>query len=314
MACPSPENRLRLVGQQEFNPAPGDHSLIASMFERLPKEVRQSRDLTRLIGYEAVGLHGDRLRFFGIEADGIEDLPDDLVAWDLGDHDWTIWQAQAGQLSKVSEEKIAWAWLDTPDSGRRLGEFRACGPSAPAGSRADAARDFHLFAHLYLARRRSGFRDEVSLVDYDPSWPAQFAEFATWLREAVGSEVARRIEHYGSTAIPGMPAKPILDVLVEIPSFAEARARVLPRLNDPCWEYWWYADHMVFFRRREVMGERTAHVHLAPAGHELWRGLAFRDHLRSHPVDAARYAALKRELPCSSATTARATPRPRRRS
>jgi GrpB-like predicted nucleotidyltransferase (UPF0157 family) len=116
------------------------------------------------------------------------------------------------------------------------------------------------------------------------------------LREQLDPDIALRLAHYGSTAIPGMPAKPIIDILVEIPSFSAGRQRALTVMNDPAWEFWLYSGHMVLFRREECMGRRTHHVHLAPAGHDLWKGLAFRDYLRAHPEDAARYAALKREL------------------
>jgi GrpB-like predicted nucleotidyltransferase (UPF0157 family) len=138
--------------------------------------------------------------------------------------------------------------------------------------------------------------DEVALIDPDPTWSSQFQEMASWLRRRLGPEVAQRIEHYGSTAIPGMSAKPVIDILVEVPSFDVAKRHVVPALNDPQWEYWWYSDHMIFIRRERPMGPRTHHLHLAPRGHRLWEGLAFRDYLRVHPEAAARYAALKREL------------------
>jgi GrpB-like predicted nucleotidyltransferase (UPF0157 family) len=96
--------------------------------------------------------------------------------------------------------------------------------------------------------------------------------------------------------VPGIPAKPIIDILVEIPSFAEAKERALPLLNDVSWEYWWYDNHMVFFKRETPMGKRTHHVHMAPQRHEVWAGLVFRDYIRSHPEAAARYSELKRRL------------------
>jgi GrpB-like predicted nucleotidyltransferase (UPF0157 family) len=153
-----------------------------------------------------------------------------------------------------------------------------------------------MFSNSYVDLRRSEFRDDIYLVDYDSSWHAQFEQMADWLRSHLGTDIALRVEHYGSTAIPGMPAKPVIDILVEVPSFAEAKKRVLSCLNEEVWEYWWCAGHMVFFKRKELMGERTHHVHLAPRGHDFWDGLAFRDYLRSHPEDAARYAALKQQL------------------
>lgn len=85
-------------------------------------------------------------------------------------------------------------------------------------------------------------------------------------------------------------------MLVEVPSYDIARQAILPLLNREEWEYWWYQDHMVFIKRQALMGKRTHHIHLAPAEHRLWEGIAFRDYLIAHPETAARYAALKGEL------------------
>lgn len=325
-------DHLRLVGGQARDPAPGDHSLIAAMFARLPREVPHTGDVTRLLGYEATAADGGRLRFFGIAVERIDAIPDGLAAWELGPERWrvlepapdgSVWHCAPEDRGAPSRTRrplerprprghgmsagtsgggnvctwgtpLRWLWRGAPavaDSAGPIGEFTAPMPGGGTG-----ACEFRLFASVPYDRRLPGFRDEVELVHYDRTWPAQAAEFAAWLRGELGPDVARRIEHYGSTAIPGMPAKPVLDFLVEVPSFELARERVLPRLNGDCWEYWWYAEHMVFFRRNGIMGERTAHVHLAPAGHPVWRGRAFRDHLRSHPAAAARYAALKRRL------------------
>jgi len=84
--------------------------------------------------------------------------------------------------------------------------------------------------------------------------------------------------------------------VMEVPSFALARQRLLPLWDDEAWEYWRYGDHMMFVKRQSLTGRRTHHLHLAPAGHRLWEGIAFRDYLRARPEEAARYAALKREL------------------
>ncbi|OGN87617.1 MAG: hypothetical protein A2158_07455 [Chloroflexi bacterium RBG_13_46_14] len=134
------------------------------------------------------------------------------------------------------------------------------------------------------------------LVDYDPAWPDRFDEMAAWLRNTISPEIALRIEHYGSTAISGLPAKPIIDILMEVPSFYEARRNLIPLFNKPECEYWWYDEHMVFIIRDKSMGVRTHHIHVAPKDHRVWEGLAFRDYLRTHPGEAQRYAALKHEL------------------
>ena len=117
-----------------------------------------------------------------------------------------------------------------------------------------------------------------------------------WLRENLRPEIILRIEHYGSTAIPGMPAKPVVDILVEIPSFESAKPHAIAILNGPLWEFWWYADHMVFVKRKIPMGEREFHIHMAPASNAVWRGIIFQDYLLTHPEDATRYRELKLTL------------------
>jgi GrpB-like predicted nucleotidyltransferase (UPF0157 family) len=324
---------MYLIGRQQLNPAEGDHSLIASMFERLPEEARHTGDVTRFIGFETCGngtaagqekvtgtfcRNGpsgashkrclspfpdlspspDRLRFFGIEVDAVETIPAGLIAWDFGDASWSVWREDDGRKSLLWQEDIRWKWRETTrtDPGKTIGEFAARGAAEwwSDGFRGD--RTFVLFAHLFFDCRKRKFRDDVLLADYDPTWPEQYEQMAGWLRDRLGPDVALRIEHYGSTAIPNMPAKPIIDILVEIPSSDEGRKRALSVLSDETWEYWSYWDHIVFFKRKELMGERTHHVHLAPRGHDIWRGLLLRDYLRSHPRDAARYAELKRQL------------------
>ncbi len=138
--------------------------------------------------------------------------------------------------------------------------------------------------------------DRIALVEYRGTWPDEFRVFKEWMLTHFPQDLFGRIEHIGSTAIPGMPAKPVVDLLVEIPSFGEARKRVLPLLSDESWEYCWYNGHMVLIKRDKYRGVRTHHLHLVPKGHEQWRCMAFRDYLRTDNNRAAEYIALKRKL------------------
>ena len=294
---------IRLIGGIQFNPAADDHSLIAEMFGRLPGEVVQSGCLTpgtitRFVGFESAGDFPDKLRFFGIEVDELRTIPEGLVAWELAANSFTVRQPDARRPYPAWWEAINWQWSVQSLSARNwpLGEFTARGLPDWWKTESTGKRPFHLFAHVPYDLNKAAFDDEVVLVDYDSSWPEQYEALAAWLREQLGPDIALDLAHYGSTAIPGMPAKPIIDILVEIPSFAAGKERALMVMNDPTWEYWLYSGHMVLFKREECMGRRTHHVHLAPAGNDLWKGLAFRDYLIAHPEDAARYATLKRDL------------------
>lgn len=294
MPQPSCSSLLLLGGQQADLPA-NDYRLIVQGFERLPALTRAEGDRTRLLGYET---GGGRLSFFGIAVTGLDALAEGLCAWELEAGHWTVWQLRAGRPVPVWREAIAWTWFEPGPGGQApLGEFVAAGDSAWwPGREPPPPQPVALFAHVPFDRGIGAFRDEVELLPADPAWPQGFAVLSAWLRRQLGPELALRIEHYGSTAVPGLPAKPIIDILLEVPSWALARSRLLPCLAAAGWEYWWYSGHLVFFRRRGPMGERDCHLHVAPAGHEVWQGLAFRDYLRAHPEAAARYAALKQRL------------------
>jgi GrpB-like predicted nucleotidyltransferase (UPF0157 family) len=93
-----------------------------------------------------------------------------------------------------------------------------------------------------------------------------------------------------------MPAKPVIDILIQIPSFSEARRVLIPIFNKHEYEYWGYDDHILFIKRKEFLGTRTHHIHAAPAGSRFWEHISFRDYLRTYPGDAGRYAALKHKL------------------
>ena len=262
------------------------------LFGRLKNEVKNTGELTRHVGYQSNVEGQARLHFFGIEVEELEDVPDGMVGWELTGDRWKLWQPENGQDVVVEEKHIRWHWIETSEvaGGRPIGEFAVVGPEEHCG-------EFWISANAYVRmNEQDACTDEVELVDYDASWPDRFEQFAGWLYEKVGHDTVLRLEHFGSTAIQAMPAKPIIDVLMEVPSFAEAKKRVLPILNNELWEYWWYSDHMILIRRERLMGRRTHHLHIAPNGHRLWEGLLFRDYLREHGEDALRYAALKRRL------------------
>ncbi len=294
--------RMQLVGGQQVLAADGDAEkrlrFYGELFDRLPREARNTGNLTRFVGYQSLVGGSDVLHFFGIEVERIKGIPDGMIAWDLSDDRWTVWEARDGREVVAAQYNITWQWLAHSPSagGRPIGEWAMPDP-APSGGAIGKGREFWVSAHACVRpQEQSTNVDEVHLADYDPLWPQQFTEFAGWLQGTLGPDVALRVEHFGSTAIPGMPAKPIIDVMVEIPSFSEGKKRALPLLCREEWEYWWDAGHMVFIKRKSLMGQRTHHVHMAPRGHRLWERLAFRDYLRSHPEEASRYAALKEKL------------------
>jgi GrpB-like predicted nucleotidyltransferase (UPF0157 family) len=134
----------------------------------------------------------------------------------------------------------------------------------------------------------------VQLAEWTPRWGELFAVEAARLRGALGN-LAVAIEHYGSTSVPGLVAKPLLDILVGGPDASDA-APYIAALVPLGYDYAanaGVADHLVFGRGTT----RTHLVHVVRYGGRAWqRGLAFRDALREDVALRDTYAALKREL------------------
>jgi GrpB-like predicted nucleotidyltransferase (UPF0157 family) len=135
----------------------------------------------------------------------------------------------------------------------------------------------------------------VRVVEYDARWPALFAEERRRIADACRGLLPLQIEHVGGTSIPGLPAKPVLDIAVGRPRDAPLPDCVTA-MEAAGYEH--RGERGVpgreFFRRGRP---RAYHVHLVEHGGRLWREyLAFRDYLRAHPEAAAAFALRKREL------------------
>jgi len=148
-------------------------------------------------------------------------------------------------------------------------------------------------------------REEVEIVDPDPSWPASFRRERDHLRRVLPDDLVGRIEHFGSTAVPGLAAKPIVDMLVEVRDLSEARRRIVPILEGLGYDYLWrptFGDDVPpfdawFIRRDADSGRRTHHLHMVePDFHEHWDRLRLRDALIADASLARRYEALKHRL------------------
>jgi GrpB-like predicted nucleotidyltransferase (UPF0157 family) len=138
--------------------------------------------------------------------------------------------------------------------------------------------------------------EPIYLVPYDPMWPRSFDEERELLARTLGPWIAGTIEHIGSTAIPGLPAKPIIDIMVgvhDLPSSLGARTALTP-LGYVYFPY--RADVMHWFCKPSP-ARRTHHLHLVPSGSPLWaERIAFREYLRTSADARAEYAALKTSL------------------
>jgi GrpB-like predicted nucleotidyltransferase (UPF0157 family) len=142
--------------------------------------------------------------------------------------------------------------------------------------------------------------DEVEIVAYDPRWPALFDEESNRLRATLDPSSIVGLEHFGSTAIPGLSAKPIIDILIAVRSLANARATFVEPLRSLDYVYWAEnpkTDRLFFVKGMPPFGSRRSHhVHVTEPDGEMWQRLAFRDYLRVHPEEARTYERLKKRL------------------
>jgi len=140
--------------------------------------------------------------------------------------------------------------------------------------------------------------EEVRLQPYDPAWPLAFAAERDRLLSLL-PDTFIAIEHFGSTAVPGLPAKPVIDLLAGVRTMTEAEATTRPlaqaayttsaEFNESLTNRKWFM--------RWSNGHRTHHLHVVVHGGPVWtERLAFRDALRSNPSLAMRYAELKQAL------------------
>jgi GrpB-like predicted nucleotidyltransferase (UPF0157 family) len=139
----------------------------------------------------------------------------------------------------------------------------------------------------------------IVVIDYDPAWPAMFERERANVAAALGP-LAVIIEHVGSTAVPGLAAKPIIDLLIGARSLPEARAHGIAALQALGYtyvpEYRSFLPDELFFRKG-VGGPWTHHLHVMEPSNPRWEHrLLFRDYLRAHPEAAQDYVTLKRRL------------------
>ncbi|MEH1825871.1 MAG: GrpB family protein [Nostoc sp.] len=138
---------------------------------------------------------------------------------------------------------------------------------------------------------------KIEVVPHDSTWRSKFDHESKRVALILGENLVA-IHHIGSTAIPHIYAKPIIDLLVEVENIAKL---------DDCSLGMEALDYEVmgefgipgrrFFRKNNIIGTRTHHIHIFTAkSSEVKRHLAFRDYMNAHPKDAQKYSELKREL------------------
>jgi len=152
-------------------------------------------------------------------------------------------------------------------------------------------------------RIRHVVNEDVAIVPYDFGWPCAFELEKAHLLACLPAGLLGRIEHFGSTAVPGLAAKPVIDMLVEVSSLEDAKRVAVPVLESQGYDYFWrpsWGDNTppfyAWFIKRNAAGVRTHHIHMIERDSELWERLLFRDYLIVRPDIAREYEALKWRL------------------
>ena len=147
-------------------------------------------------------------------------------------------------------------------------------------------------------KRKNHMRREapIEIASYSTEWPALFAAEAAILKSALVTWLVGEPEHIGSTAVPGLAAKPVIDIMAPVATLQDSLGAI-EVLQDYGYLYFPYKQNQMHWFCKPSPELRTHHLHLVPVDSQLWRErLAFRDVLRSDKALATRYEKLKHEL------------------
>ncbi|MCK4478120.1 GrpB family protein [Candidatus Bathyarchaeota archaeon] len=139
----------------------------------------------------------------------------------------------------------------------------------------------------------------VKIIDYDPQWPLLYEKERCLILDAIGHIVVR-IEHIGSTAVPKLGAKPVIDIIVAVNHLSDAKKCIRP-LESIGYEYVPEHEDLMperrYFHKGKPPKEQHYHLHMVELTSDFWkRHLLFRDYLRTHPEVAQEYFKLKKRL------------------
>ncbi len=142
--------------------------------------------------------------------------------------------------------------------------------------------------------------DNIYVIPYNPSWPRIAEQEIALIKKKLSYPWIVDIQHIGSTAVPGLSAKPIIDIYIGVTSRQEVQEAIEPieNLGYIFWPNNPNKEKMFFVKGMPPLGKgRTHHIHIVEYNSNDWRArILFRDYLRMHPKDAERYAQLKLKL------------------
>lgn len=142
----------------------------------------------------------------------------------------------------------------------------------------------------------------IKLVSYDPLWPKVFEEENARIQRSLGPAALVQIEHFGSTSVDGLTAKPIIDMIIEIHKPLLFDLQVIKGMEDIGYHYFKQEDngseYMIFVKGYHPNGDmdQLFHIHMCIAGNAMLEQVSFRDYLRTHQDRAKAYQELKLNL------------------
>ncbi|MBQ0713036.1 MAG: GrpB family protein [Porticoccus sp.] len=137
---------------------------------------------------------------------------------------------------------------------------------------------------------------KIELEEYKPEWKQLFSRESEFLQEGIGSFLCGTIEHVGSTAVPGLASKPIIDIMFGVKDLSSSKDAI-QALSEIQYCYYPYKKEIMHWFCKPSPEFRTHHLHLVPYESELWKErIKFRDILRNNPQVAENYQQLKKSL------------------
>ncbi|CAM3983225.1 GrpB family protein [Mucilaginibacter galii] len=153
-----------------------------------------------------------------------------------------------------------------------------------------------------LTKEEIGQLFPVEISTYSEKWPYLFEQEKILINNALEPGLFSRIEHFGSTSVPGLSAKNIIDILMEVDFDEPQNQKLIDQMKALGYEFYWQSEdshrHMIFVKGYNISSpeDQIYHIHAGPQNHPIWDRVLFRDYLIAHPQTAQEYVQLKLKL------------------
>lgn len=153
-----------------------------------------------------------------------------------------------------------------------------------------------------LTKEEIGQLFPIEISPYDSIWPKLYEEERQIIAKNISPSLFSRIEHFGSTSVPGLSSKNTIDILMAVEFKANSSHEIIEQMQKIGYEFNWQNEgantHMVFIKGYDPdrPKQQTYHIHAAPENHILWNRIHFRNYLIKYPEVAQRYEELKKSL------------------